>query len=126
MEARERNVLSYKTPSGVFPFRIWRDSFSDEDVLAAIYARTTRFSAGNFGDSEPVGNGVSESKINLGPGYRVYYGIDGGDVILLCGGDKSTQDADTIRAREYWKDYKERRGDESSRGRKKRSPDAPC
>src|SRR5580704_13008995 len=108
MESRERNVLSYKTLSGTSPFREWRDSFSDEDVVVAIYARATRFSTGNFGDSKPIGDGVSESRIHLGPGYRIYYGILGDDVIMLCGGDKSTQDADTTSARAYWKDYKER------------------
>jgi putative addiction module killer protein len=108
MEARERHVLSYSTNSGVHPFREWRDGFSDEDVVAALFARTTRFSTGNFGDSEPVGEGVSESRIHLGRGYRIYYGVDGDDVILLCGGDKATQRADIARAIGYWNDYKER------------------
>jgi len=55
-----------------------------------------------------VGGGVSESRVDIGPGYRIYYGVDGEDLILLCGGDKSNQSADITRACEYWKDYKKR------------------
>jgi putative addiction module killer protein len=46
--------------------------------------------------------------IDVGPGYRIYYGIDGDEVVLLCGGDKSTQAPDILRAKEYWNDYKRR------------------
>jgi putative addiction module killer protein len=74
----------------------------------AVDVRITRFGAGNFGDSRPIGGGAFESRIDFGPGHRVYYGMDGDEVILLCGGDKSTQDADIARARQYWKDYKRR------------------
>jgi putative addiction module killer protein len=60
---------------------------------------------GNFGDCEPVGDGVSELKIHFGPGYRVYFGQDGNDVILLLGGEKKAQSANIKTAKEYWKDY---------------------
>jgi putative addiction module killer protein len=106
MEAKERNVRSYKTTAGTNPYREWRDRITSEDVLAAVLARQTRLSIGNFGDSEAIGEGASESKIDLGPGYRIYYGVDGEDVILLCGGNKSTQTRDIERAIGYWKDYK--------------------
>jgi putative addiction module killer protein len=62
-------------------------------------------SQGNLGDCEPVGEGVSELRIDIGPGYRVYFGEDGDDVILLGGGDKSTQAADIKSAKERWRDY---------------------
>jgi putative addiction module killer protein len=60
---------------------------------------------GNYGDCEPVGDGVYELKIDVGPGYRVYFGIDGSDIVLLLGGDKSTQDSDILKAKEYWSEY---------------------
>jgi len=108
VEAKEWRVLSYRSASGRFPYRYWRDSLNDEDTEVAVDVRITRFSVGNFGDSRPVGDGVFESRIDRGPGYRIYYGIDGDEVILLCGGDKSTQRADIARAKEHWKDYKRR------------------
>lgn len=62
---------------------------------------------GNFGKSEPVGDGVSELKIDLGPGYRIYYFIhDKEIIILLIGGDKSTQQKDINKAKEMAKEYK--------------------
>jgi len=108
VEARERKVLSYKSASGRFPYRERRNDLKDEETHVAVDVRITRIAAGNFGDSRPVGDGVSESRINFGPGHRIYYGIDGDEVLLLCGGDKSTQDADLTRAKEHWKDYKRR------------------
>ena len=108
MEARERNVLSYKTISGTFPFRDWRSALTDEDTKAAIDARIARLRGGNFGSSEPIGEGVSENKIDFGPGFRIYYGTDGDSIVLLCGGDKSTQNADIRNAKAYWKDYRKR------------------
>ena len=51
------------------------------------------------------GSDVSELKVHFGPGYRVYFGEDGNKIILLCGGDKSTQAADIRKAKEYWRDY---------------------
>ncbi|MGA2132879.1 MAG: type II toxin-antitoxin system RelE/ParE family toxin [Bryobacteraceae bacterium] len=108
MEAKERKVLSYKSPDGRIHYRAWRSSLNDEDTGVAVDVRVTRLSAGNLGDSRPIGSGVFESRIDFGPGYRVYYGTDGDEVILLCGGNKSTQDADIVRAQKYWKDYKRR------------------
>jgi putative addiction module killer protein len=54
-----------------------------------------------------VGEGVCESKIDLGPGYRIYYAIHGETIVLLCGGDKSSQDEDIRRAKSFWQDYTE-------------------
>ena len=67
---------------------------------AKIASRIDRLRQGNPGDVAPVGEGVSEMKINYGPGYRVYYTTRGRDlVLLLCGGDKATQDRDVKRAK---------------------------
>jgi putative addiction module killer protein len=101
-------ILSYKTASGIFPFREWRSSIDDSVTKAAIDARIARFRGGNFGDSRPIGGGASENRIDFGPGYRIYYGVSGSKIILLCGGDKSTQHADIPRAISYWEDYKDR------------------
>jgi putative addiction module killer protein len=61
---------------------------------------------GNFGNCEPAREGVSELKMDFGPGYRVYFGLDGTTlVVLLAGGKKDTQDADMKLARQYWRDY---------------------
>ena len=65
---------------------------------------------GNFGDHHSLGDGVSELRINFGPGYRVYYGLDGKVmVLLLFAGDKGSQDKDVKKAKIYWLDYQTRR-----------------
>lgn len=76
--------------------------------------RVDRMELGLFGDSEPVGDGVSELRIHYGPGYRVYYAKEGKTIyLLLCGGDKSTQSKDIKRAREYWLEHKRRHKDDA-------------
>ncbi|HAD04479.1 MAG: addiction module antitoxin RelB [Desulfuromonadales bacterium GWD2_61_12] len=76
-------------------FAQWLDALRDIQARARIQARITRLAAGNPGDVEPVGEGVSELRINCGPGYRVYYKQRGRElIILLAGGDKSTQAKD--------------------------------
>ncbi|MFL6351507.1 MAG: type II toxin-antitoxin system RelE/ParE family toxin [Bryobacteraceae bacterium] len=75
------------------------------DVFGSILARLDRVEEGNFGDSGHVGKGVWELRIDLGLGYRVYFGEDGDFVILLLGGSKKTQSADINQAQEFWSDY---------------------
>lgn len=73
----------------------WLDGLSDIQARARILVRVERLAAGNPGDVRPVGEGVSELRIDYGPGYRVYYTKRGREiVILLAGGDKSTQAGD--------------------------------
>jgi putative addiction module killer protein len=73
----------------------WLDELSDLNARVRVLVRIERLAAGNPGDVKPVGEGVSELRINYGPGYRVYYKIEGDAiVILLAGGDKSTQTRD--------------------------------
>lgn len=80
-------------------FRHWLQKMRDKNAQVRIAARIRNAEAGNLGDSRSVGEGVSEMRIHLGPGYRVYYTITGSTVILLLmGGDKSTQQADIKRA----------------------------
>ncbi|MGP2494471.1 type II toxin-antitoxin system RelE/ParE family toxin [Mesorhizobium sp. PUT5] len=76
-------------------FRKWRTQLKDIRARAIIASRLDRLSQGNAGDVEPVGEGVSELRIHYGPGYRVYFQKQGNTiVVLLCGGDKSTQAKD--------------------------------
>ncbi|HEY3302929.1 MAG TPA: type II toxin-antitoxin system RelE/ParE family toxin [Candidatus Binatia bacterium] len=107
MEVSERQVDSYVRPDGSCPFDDWMDSLRDQRARAKIRARIVRVRLGNLGTCEPVGSGVLELKIDYGPGYRVYFGQVGTKlVILLCGGDKSSQSEDIRKAIEYWEDYK--------------------
>lgn len=76
-------------------FARWLDGLRDVRARARVLVRIERVGAGNFGDSKPVGQGVSELRIDHGPGYRVYFTRQGQwIVILLAGGDKSTQASD--------------------------------
>ncbi len=73
----------------------WLDGLRDIRARGRVLARVERLAAGNPGDAEPVGEGVSELRIDYGPGYRVYYKQQGRElVILLAGGDKSSQSRD--------------------------------
>lgn len=81
-------------------FATWLGGLGDLKARARILARIEGAKCGNFGDCEPVGDGVSEMRIDFGPGYRVYCMREGGVLyVLLCGGDKSTQQADIAQAR---------------------------
>lgn len=97
------------TPEGRNLFREWLHSLKDVRARARIRVRLNRLRLGNFGDSKPVGDGVHELRIPVGPGYRVYFGSIGPDIILLlCGGDKRAQSATIRTAKKLWRDYKER------------------
>ena len=81
-------------------FADWLGGLRDIDAIARIQVRIRRLSLGNPGDVKPVGAGVSELRIDYGPGYRVYFCRRGQAlVMLLCGGDKRTQDADIAKAK---------------------------
>ena len=85
-------------------FDKWLGSLKDRKAKARIQARIDRVEMGNFGDVSPVGEGVSELRIFCGPGYRVYFVKQGSVVvILLSGGDKSSQRADIAKAKEIAK-----------------------
>jgi putative addiction module killer protein len=80
-------------------YRRWFGALRDNRAKARILARLRRVSAGNLGDARAVGGGVSELRIDYGPGYRIYFTRRGGQVVLLLtGGDKSRQEADIARA----------------------------
>ena len=99
----------YQGEDGNVPLTQWLCALRDVRARAQIEVRLRRVSAGNFGDCKPVGEGVSELRLDIGAGYRLYYGRHGQSlVILLCGGDKGAQQADITRAKAYWADWKRR------------------
>ena len=91
-------------------FRDWVHGLADPKARARIASRLDRASLGNFGDCEPAGEGVSEMRIDVGPGYRVYFVREGHDVYrLLVGGDKSTQQRDIEEAKSMARKLKQER-----------------
>ncbi len=87
----------------------WLKRVRDTKAKIAIIRRINRVELGNFGDHKPCRDGVWELRIDQGPGYRVYYAQAGSAIILLlCAGDKRTQDADITRACSYWRDWQNR------------------
>lgn len=106
-EIVEKSLRIYRSPFGRIPYLEWFGKLKDRRARQAIQARLARVRLGNFGDTRSVGEGVSELRITFGPGYRIYFGRDGNEiVILLCGGDKRTQDEDLKKAKAFWTDYK--------------------
>ena len=106
-ETHLREIRVYQTPSGREPFNEWLDSIRDIETQARIRARLERLEDGNLGDCQSVGEGVFELRIHFGAGYRIYCGQVGNIIILLlCGGDKSSQRRDIERAKTYWLEYK--------------------
>jgi putative addiction module killer protein len=105
----ETTVLHYLTLTGRCPFQEWIESVKSGTVKAVVAARVNRIRSGTLGDWKAVGDGVFELRIDLGPGYRVYFGRVGETVvILLAGGEKRSQDSDIKRAKGYWSDYEKR------------------
>lgn len=102
-------LFRYQREDGLEPLTEWLSALRDKVAQARIRVRLRQVQAGNFGDIEPVGDGVSELRIHVGAGYRVYCARHGKTVvILLCGGDKGSQSADIKRAKEFWLEWKRR------------------
>ena len=88
------------------PFVSWMDNLKDLRAKAKILVRLDRISLGNFGDTKSVGEGVSELRIHEGKGYRVYFGREGDEIVLLlCAGNKASQQKDIKLAKQYWRNY---------------------
>ena len=103
-------IKEYLTSDGASPFGKW---FEGLNATAAVKVRIaiTRMELGNFSNSKSLGEGVWETKIDFGPGYRVYYGKDGEKiVILLAGGTKKRQQQDIQKAKGLWLEFKKRNG----------------
>jgi len=102
-------IVHYQKADGSIPFQEWMGRLRDKQAKARINSRIVQLELGNFGDAKPVGEGVIELRVNVGAGYRVYCGRYGENwVVLLCGGDKSSQDEDIERAKGFWAAWKRR------------------
>lgn len=109
-DARPRTVIVYSDDNGREPIEEWLNSLKDKKTVMRIRRRIDRMALGNFGDYKSVGGGVLEARFFFGAGYRVYFAEDGDTIIvLLCGGDKSTQKKDIRKGQEYWLDYQNRK-----------------
>ena len=109
MPADEYSLRHYVAANGKRPFAEWLCSLSDRDAAARVQIRLERLRLGNFGDARFLGKGLSELRIDIGPGYRVYFMVESkSTVVLFCGGDKATQQRDIRRARQYLTDYRRR------------------
>ncbi|WNB76391.1 type II toxin-antitoxin system RelE/ParE family toxin [Methylomonas koyamae] len=102
-------IHEYTDTNGRSPFADWFNDL-DAPVAAKIAAAIIRLEQGNFSNAKGVGAGVSEFRIDSGPGYRIYFGKDGERlVILLAGGTKKRQQQDIENAQARWADYKQRK-----------------
>ncbi len=109
MDEPQIKLVEYVTEDGRNIFRSWLRKLKDATARARIRVRLNRVRLGNLGDVKSVGEGVSELRIDYGPGYRVYVGQQGSTlVILLSGGTKKGQAKDIRTAQEFWADYQRR------------------
>ena len=103
------DIREYETEDGTSPFAAWFERL-DATAAAKVTTALTRLGLGNTSHVKGVGSGVFELKIDFGPGYRVYFGKDGPEtVILLGGGTKKKQQRDIEAAQNCWQDYKDRK-----------------
>lgn len=104
----EYTIQIYEKKDKKIPFHDWLWD-QDQTVRNIIRRRIDRLSLGNFSNSKPIGGGVYEIVIDQGPGYRIYYAMIGVKIVLvMCVGDKRTQQKDIEKAKDYFKDYKVR------------------
>jgi putative addiction module killer protein len=98
-------IRIFETKTGKSPFLVWLSSL-DKSMRMRVQARIQRFAMGNLGQNRHLGEGLFEAKLDHGPGYRVYFGMHAGQlIVLLCGGDKSGQSVDILKAQTYWAQY---------------------
>jgi len=103
----KQTIVIYEHKKGRSLFLEWLLGLRDIRARAIIRARINRLELGNFGDCKSVAGGVLELRVAFGPGYRVYLGRNGNTiVVLLCGGDKSSQSKDVSNAKILWKECK--------------------
>ena len=105
MSSGRKEIRIYETRDGRIPFGEWIDELEGSKVYVIILNRLDRVENGNLGDCHPVGEGVSELRIDFGPGYRIYFGQDANLIVLLGGGTKRTQAEDIKKAKRRWKEY---------------------
>jgi len=102
-------IKHYLNSEGHDVFMEWRSQLADSKVKIAVDRRINRIELGNFGDHKFCRDGVWELRLDLGPGYRIYYAqAEKAVILLLCGGIKSSQGRDISRACAYWQDWQQR------------------
>lgn len=102
-------IVEYETTSGESPFGRWFDSLN-APAAAKVTTALVRIGQGNTSNVESVGGGVYENKIDFGPGYRLYFGFDGKELVVLVGGGSKKQQSKEIEiAKAHWQDYKQRK-----------------
>lgn len=102
----QKELIIYQDEHGNEPFTDWLNKLRDKKGRRRVLTRLRRLEQGNYGDCEPVGEGVSELRMFFGSGYRVYFGEDANNIILIiCGGDKRSQSKDIKVAKAYWKEH---------------------
>lgn len=107
LQSKERQIVYYKDPTGFEPARAWLLSVKDKMTQAILFKRIRQAGLGNLGAHRSVGKGVLELKINYGPGLRIYFGTYKDELILiLAGGDKSSQKKDIQKAQAYWLNWR--------------------
>ena len=101
----ERALRYYRDRRGRSPFLEWLEQLRDQRGRNLIKIHLDRMCLGHWGDWKTVGNSIFEHRLNYGPGYRVYFGRSKKQIILLLGGDKSSQDRNIKKAKEFWRAY---------------------
>lgn len=108
-DGQPKQIIIFEAANGSCPFEEWLYGLRDRRAAARVDARVTRLEAGNPGDYKSLVDGVYELRIDYGPGYRIYFAFSGRQIVLLlCGGDKTTQVSDIRTAVKYWKEFQER------------------
>ncbi len=108
-DGQPKQIIVFETANGSCPFEEWLYALRDRRAVARVDARVTRLEAGNPGDYKSLIDGVYELRIDYGPGYRIYFAFSGRQIVLLLwGGDKTTQTSDIRTAVKYWKEFQER------------------
>lgn len=103
-----RELQIYRDPNGREPFTEWLASIRDRKTRNRIQVRLDRLEYGHFGDCKSIGQGIFEIRLQFGAGYRIYFGeVDRTVVLILGGGDKSSQPRDIEHVEAYWLAYKE-------------------
>src|SRR6266508_2904605 len=104
----EYEIRMMETAEGSCPFERWIATLRDHESIVRIIRRLRRVKSGALGDTKSVGAGISELRVDYGPGYRVYFAIAGKTiVILLGGGEKRTQQKDIDSAQKLWRENKD-------------------
>ncbi len=109
VESIPQTVEVYENQAGKVPYSEWLLALKDKQAFARISLRIDRVKLGNLGDHKLIDDGLWEMRVDTGAGYRIYFGrINPETIVLLWGGDKSTQQRDIEKAIEYWNDYRRR------------------